>query len=364
LGGFIGFFEHVSLSFIRNKESYFNQLKMKTNPFLLLIISLFLSQGNFAQVFYVDFQNGNDMNIGNVSMPFKTIQKAIEVTNKLTGQGGITIKMMPGLYLLSNRVDINPVRILDDNSKFIIESAIMPGDSSWTPLKMPVIVSCSTNNSETQFDHSTGFLVASSFVEFRGIKFYGNSNPLVSYYYPITRENPNLKNLVVSQCVFIGDKNSSVIQGGIWAHGADVSINHNVFYQCRNAVLLFQNINNSVISNNIVYGAYESAFWMGDDKNLIFKNNIVSNCDYFWIGNPDSKIEFKIANSIISDNQHYRGNWGDGGIKENKKKFIETNINKTNRIFLVERNSERIPLTHLHIMPDSTGSDLSSGIFK
>lgn len=337
---------------------------MKTKLFFLLIISLFLGQANFAQVFYVDSQNGNDMNTGDVKMPFKTIQKAIDIANKLTGQGGITIKMMPGLYLLSNRVDINPVRILGDNSKFIIESAIIPGDSLWTPLKMPVVVSSSTNNSETQFDHSTGFLVASSFVEFRGIKFYGNSNPLVNYYYPITRENPNLKNLVVSQCVFIGEKNSSIIQGGIWAQGADISINHNVFYQCRNAVLLFQNINNTVISNNIIYGAYESAFWMGDDKNLIFEDNIVSNCDYFWTGNPDSKIEFKISNSIISDNQHYSGNWGDSGIKENKVKFIETNINKTNRIFLVGRNSEIIPQMHLHIMPDSINPDLHAGIFE
>jgi hypothetical protein len=336
---------------------------MKTKLFLLLIISLFLCQANFAQVFYVDSQNGNDMNTGDVRLPFKTIQKAIDIANKLTGQGGITIKMMPGLYLLSNRVDINPVRILDANSKFIIESAIMPGDSLWTPLKMPVIVSNSTNNSETQFDHSTGFLVASGFVEFRGIKFYGNSNPLVNYYYPITRENPNLKNLVVSQCVFIGDKNAGIIQGGIWAHGVDININHNVFYQCRNAVLLFQNINNSVIRNNIIYGAYESAFWMGDDKNLKFENNIVSNCDYFWIGDPDSKIEFKISNSIISDNQHYRGSWSDSGVKENKEKFIETNINKTNRISLVERNGERIPHIHLHIMPDSPGHDLDAGIF-
>ncbi len=337
---------------------------MKTKLFFLLTISLFLGQHIFAQVFYVDSQNGNDMNKGDAGMPFKTIQKAIEVTNKLTGQGGITIRIKSGLYLLSNRIDINPVRILDDNSRFIIESAIMPNDSSWTPLKMPVIVSGSANNSETQFDHSTGFLVASSFVEFRGIKFCGNANPLVNYYYPITRENPNLKSLVVSQCVFIGEKNSSIIQGGIWAHGADISIIHNVFYQCRNAVLLFQSINNSIIKNNIIYDAYESAFWIGDDENLIFENNIVSNCDYFWIGNPDNKIDFKISNSIISANQHYRGKWGGNGLRVNEERFIETNINKTNRIFLVERNSESIPLMHLHIMPDSTGRDLHAGIFE
>jgi parallel beta-helix repeat protein len=337
---------------------------MKTRLFLLLIISLILGQTNYAQVFYIDSEKGNDMNAGDVKMPFKTIQKAIEVTNKLTGNGNITIKMEPGLYLLHDKIDINPVRILDENSKLTIESAIIPGDSLWTPLKMPVIISCSKDNSETQFKHSTGFLVASGFVEFRGIKFFGNANPSVRYYYPITRENPNLRHLVVSQCVFIGDKNSSIIQGGIWAHGADININHNVFYQCRNAILLFQNINNSIISNNIIYGAYESAFWMGDDANFKFENNIVSNCDYFWIGNPDSKIEFKISNSIISENHHFRGNWGRTGLTENKQKFIENNINKKDKISLVERDGERIPQTHLHITPKSTGYDLHAGIFE
>ncbi|WP_025866339.1 right-handed parallel beta-helix repeat-containing protein, partial [Prolixibacter bellariivorans] len=249
-------------------------------------------------------------------------------------------------------------------SKLIIESAILPDDSLWTPLKMPVVVSFSANNSETQFQHSTGFLVASDFVEFRGIKFLGNANPLVRYYYPITRENPDLKHLVVSQCVFIGDRNSGIIQGGVWAHGTDININHNVFYQCRNAILLFQNINNSIISNNIIYDAYESALWMGNDENLKFENNIVSNCDYFWIGDPDSKTEFKISNSIISGNQHLRGNWGNTGITESMQKFTENNIDKKANISLVECNSERIPQAHLHIVPGATGYDLNAGIFK
>ncbi len=333
----------------------------------IIVLVLFLTtmyQSVVSQVVYVDSEKGNDMNTGEINLPFKTIQQAIEVTNKLTGKGGITIKIMPGLYLLDDKVDINPVRVMDENSKLIIESAILPGDSSWAPLKMPVIASYSANNSETQFTHSTGFLVASNFVGFRGIKFYGNANPSVRYYYPITREDPNLKGLVVSQCIFIGDKNSSIIQGGIWAHGTEININHNVFFQCRNAILLFQNINKSVISNNIIFGAYESALWMGNDENLTFENNIVSNCEYFWVGDPDSKIEFELSNSIISNNLHFRGSWGKTGLIGSKQKFIEKNVNKKDIITLVECTSERIPQTHLHIVPESTGYNLNAGIFK
>ncbi len=272
------------------------------------ILFILFCQKIIAQDFYINSSTGNDENNGTIEKPFKTISKAIHTANELTGKGSINIKLSPGIYLVQDKAPINPARILNKSDRYKIEALIMPDDSLWTPLKMPVIVSCSANNSETQFQHSTGFLVASDFVEFRGIKFLGNANPSVSYYYPITRENPDLKHLVVSPCVFIGDKNSGIIQGGIWAHRADININHNVFYQCRSAILLFQNISNSVIRNNIIYDAYESAFWMGDDENMKFENNIVSNCDYFWIGNPESKIEYKISNSIISENKHFRGN--------------------------------------------------------
>ena len=331
---------------------------------LTLCTSIYLLASVSAQIFYVDSQNGDNMNTGKADSPLKTIQKAMEVVNTLTGSGDITIKIMPGFYLLDDRIDINPVRVLDENSKLKIEAAILPGDSLWKPASMPVIESFSTNNSKTQFEHSTGFLVASDFVEFRGIKFYGNANPLVKYYYPITRENPDLKNLVVSQCMFIGDRNSAVIQGGIWAHGIDIDINHNVFYQCRNAILLFQNINNSSISNNIIYNAYESAFWMGNDVNMKFENNIISNCNYFWVGDQASKIEYKISNSIISENKHFRGNWGENGLVVSTQKFLETNINKKEKIELIERISEEIPEAHLHVAPETIAYDLDAGIFK
>ncbi|NQU51526.1 MAG: right-handed parallel beta-helix repeat-containing protein [Bacteroidetes bacterium] len=331
---------------------------------MFLCVSLFVLTSVNAQVFYVDLKKGDDMNTGNKGEPFKSIQKAVEKANKLTGTGSITIKLRPGLYVLHDKVDINPVRIFDENSKFIIESEVSPGDSIWKPHKMPVIASMSANNSDTQFKHSTGFLVSSNHTEFKGIKFYGNSNPYVAFYYPISRENPKLEGLKVSQCMFVGAKNSGVIQGGIWAHGADINIDHNVFYQCRNAILLFQEIDNSIISNNIIYDAYESAFWMGNDDNLKFENNIVSNCNYFWVGDPKCEIEFSISNSIISDCKHFVGNWGNKGVTESNKKFMEHNINKEDKIFLIGPEGYTFPQAHLHLKPESIGDDLNAGIFK
>ncbi len=73
--------------------------------------------------------------------------------------------------------------------------------------------SVSGNNSDAQFKHSVGFLVAANNVKFLGIKFTGNANPGVNYYYPITKEDSLLKGLEVSQCYFAGDRYSAPIQG-------------------------------------------------------------------------------------------------------------------------------------------------------
>ena len=83
---------------------------------MFLCVSLFVLTSVNAQVFYVASKKGNDINIGNKGKPFKSIQKAVEKANKLTGTGSITIKLKPGLYVLHDKIDINPVRILDEKS--------------------------------------------------------------------------------------------------------------------------------------------------------------------------------------------------------------------------------------------------------
>ena len=90
--------------------------------------------------------------------PFKTLTKAVQTANELTGKGSINIKLFPGMYILYDKVSINPVRILGDTEKFTIEALIMPDDSNWAPEKIPVIQSISDNNSITQIPHAVGLL--------------------------------------------------------------------------------------------------------------------------------------------------------------------------------------------------------------
>lgn len=337
---------------------------------LILSIALILiiaGQNGFAQELYVDPLKGNDQNRGTRDAPFETLEKAVDIANELTGTGSITIRLFPGVYVINDKVSINPIRIFNDTTRYIIEAVIMPDDQDWSPGKMPVIQSISANNSDTQFPHATGILVAAHNVTIRGLKFVGNPNPEVLYYYPITKEDETLERMEVSQCYFIAGKNSAPIQGGIWAHGPGTDINHCIFYNCRNAILLFKSVQGFSVTYSIIYGAYESAIWMGPiDSEFTFKNNAITQCHYFWVRPENTQPKYRFSDCVITENDYYTGFYTNTGLVEttDNKSFTETNIIKSDKVKLVEKNTEVLPENHLHLVQESVGYKLKAGIFK
>lgn len=340
---------------------------MKRYISILLILTIIIIQQVSAQTIYVDGKKGDNYHNGSADKPYKTLGKAVREANKLTGQGNITIKLMPGVYTLKDKVSINPVRSFNDSTGFTIEAYIMPGDSTWAPRKMPVIQSVSGNNSDTQFPHAAGLYIASDNVRIRGIKFGGNANPKVPYYYPINMMNSKLKGLTVSQCYFIGNRNSAAIQGGIWVQGQDVHISHCVFKECRNAILVFLNSSECSITHNIITDSYESAFWIDANGNSFnFNNNVISNCRYFWVDVFGGE-KYQLSDCIISENDHYLGKWSMeiNDLEESEEHiFTEEHIVKKGVIAQVMRTNAQIPKNHLHLSPESVGYDLNAGIFK
>ncbi|MEM6342908.1 MAG: right-handed parallel beta-helix repeat-containing protein [Bacteroidota bacterium] len=335
--------------------------------FSSLILSLSFSF-TAAQNVYVDALHGEDSNVGSKEAPFQSLARAVHFANTQTGTGNLSIKLNPGLYLLEGRIDINPVRVLHDTARYIIEASVMPDDEGWSPEKMPVIQSISTNNSTTQFPHATGLLVAASHVSIRGLKFLGNAQPEVNYYYPISKEDMSLEDLEVSQCVFVGDKEAAKIQGGVWAHGPKNTISHCVFYGCRNGVLFFNNVRAFTIEHSIIYGAYESAFWFGpEDDDFTFTNNIISHNACFLVGPQDMQYSSPFSNSIISDNQTFVGYWSrdEQAVKSLATPNIKmVGVQRRAKIELTENLDVMLAPKHLHLRQNSDGQVLKAGIFK
>ncbi|GLU54428.1 right-handed parallel beta-helix repeat-containing protein [Dyadobacter frigoris] len=330
----------------------------------LTTILLFLFFQNLsAQTIFVDAIKGNDSGGGTVRAPLASIQKALDQAGGFTGKEAIHIKLLPGLYLLKDRVVIDKMR--NEAIWLTIEAAVMPDDADWEPTKMPVIQSVSANNSVTQFPHSIGFLIASNNIALKGLKFIGNGNPEVKYYYPVNRENESLKGLDISQCYFIGERNSAPIQGSIWAHGAGTHVDHCIFYGCKNALLLFKSISDFSLTNSIIYGAYEAAVWFGAfNSDFIFKNNIVSNCAYFWLRAENTFPKYTFNNSLIINNDGYMGYYAkDGSIPADKNEHIENQIRKSGSLILSEVKTNGLPKDYLNPTKESAGKELGAGIF-
>lgn len=334
---------------------------------IVLICSLYSYCICLSQSIYVDPIHGKDTYIGSLEKPLQSINSAVKTVNNWTGVGEVHIILYPGLYTLTDKVVINPVRVMKDTLRLHIKALYLPDDPDWSPEKMPKIQSISPNNSETQFIHATGLLIASEHVSIKGIKFLGNPNPTVTYYYPISKENQNLADLEVSQCIFIGDKETAPIQGGIWAHGPNNSVSHSIFYECRNAILFFNNVEGFSIKNTIVYGSYESAFWFSrENYKFTFSNNVIVQNNAFLVKPIDTKYSSSFEHSIIAKNITYIGQWSREGKKVipiDNPSIIEKNIIKKATIEMITNKNLKLPNNHLHLTESSDGHGLHVGIF-
>lgn len=211
----------------------------------------------------------------------------------------------------------------------------------------------------------TSFYIDESHVTIRGIKFLGYNYPTKKYY-PISRFDITTTDLIVEQCMFLGDLQSTVIQVSIIARGNSVKVDHCVFYNANNAVVLYGDKPGSSITNCIVYGAIESAIWtVWQNSDFIYKNNIITNRSFYWLIDyyPDDTTTYSIDNCVIVNNQHYQGS---GSMKPITPKFNESNLIKEGDITIRMINNiwEPYPKDHLHIIPGTVGYNLGAGLFK
>ena len=282
-----------------------------------------------------------------------------------SGREPVTILVAPGLYILDKPLKIKPST---GSSRFTIQALVMPGDMGWTPSKMPVIQCVSDSNREGQLRHaSIALAIMRNGVTIGGLKFLGNPHPLSEYYYAIKRRDSSLKDLEISQCYFIGDRYSAPMQGGVFAQGRNIRIDHCTFYGCKNAVMIFLGLQNFSLTHSIIYGAYEGALWYGygpsADAPFIFDHNIVAQSHYFFVGYKGIHPNYIFRNSVITGNSFYMGFNGDIITRDLDNRPHEVNILKSAKLTLREITAGAIPLDYLQPAPGTPGADLDAGIF-
>jgi len=330
---------------------------MKVRFLPVVIVACMISNLAYGQSLYVDPTAGNDTFAGSKEQPLRTIAQAIADSRKFDGRQPIMIKLLPGLHLLTGQVVIDSLPVPHDTSMFSIEAVVLPGDTAWRPEMMPVIQSVSGNNKDYgSFNHCIGFQVERSRVTFRGLKFTGNAHPRVQYYYVIERHKPYLDGLNISHCLFVGEQYSAAIQGAVFAQGPHILIEHCTFYNCKNAVLSFLNVQGFSLTYSIIYGAYEGAIWLGwkeyADLPFIFHHNIIAKSAYAWIGYKATHHHYVFEEAVFAGNGHHIGFNTQPVQEDNTSKRLEHNVVHAGNIVLDDK---------LLLLPGSTGNNLGAG---
>jgi hypothetical protein len=339
---------------------------------LISILAYICRMTVLAQAVYVDSNTGDDNNKGTKEAPVFSIQKAAEIIRSRNNDIYV-IKINPGIYILDKHISVATEKVMTDK-RIVIEASILPGDTSWTPEKMPVIASKAKKGEIPDSYHFVAsFLIDESHVTIRGIKFHGYFYPNTRYF-PVARFNKAKTDLLIEQCMFVGDENISQIQAGVVAHGNDVIIDHCVFYKLRNTVVFYQESGDGIktgngITNSIIFGAKQGVWTAWPDKDFKFENNIVSNCKHVWVKNYfNTAKSYSINNCIIVNNQYYKVISDSlGMLAPGEFEIRETNVIKEGEISLrlIENNVDKpLPVDYLHVIPGSLGYNMGAGLFK
>jgi hypothetical protein len=333
--------------------------------------------GEGATVIHVSALEGSDRNQGAADKPVKTLKRAASLAGASKGEGGVIIKAAPGVYNLAETVVLGGSRRFTKEARLTIVASVLPDDPKWRPSMMPVITSTASPRklaSGGRGSKTLGFYVATSHVTIRGLKFLGSPVPC-NRYYPIRRDGADMKDLLVSQCVFIGDRNSAPIHVAIIAKGHSFVVDHCIFYHCKIGPLFWSASggtgNGCAVRYSIMYGSYDAAFWTcrpGED--FEFRNNIAAKSGTFHMRELGTTRKYRFSDCVVVDSKRWEAYCKAGQSVTPIRKSIpreEHNVVKAGKVTLEKDEKQKDYLNKtrnfLHVLPGTLGSDLGAGLF-
>jgi hypothetical protein len=336
---------------------------------VLVVTTLMRSVG--AETLCVDGLNGSDTNPGTKEKPLRTIGRAAAIVNSSAEPGPTIIKIVPGIYDLNQTVVFKNTRPYTEKDRLIIEASILPDDPQWNPALMPIILSTEDPRSQGNLNTLTAtysLKIKISHVTIRGLKFLGNPLPN-NWHCPVERIGENLDDLVVTQCMFVSNRDTSDIYCAALATGDRFVVDHCIFYNCHACTVFWDGTEGIPGKNNamrycIVDGAYISGVWTCQTvEDFEFHHNIITRSKYFWMRKPDDKQRYQLYDCIVTNNKYYSGygiESGPTGRTGPEVTYEEKNVIKEGKVIL---EKDKRAKNYLHVVPGTLGSHLSAGLF-
>jgi hypothetical protein len=360
---------------------------------LLSVTSQRLSAQNVFPI-YVNPNTGLDSNPGTKALPLKTLPAAAKKANENTGSEAITIFLAKGVYALTEPSVLHPTnRQFTKAARLTIRAEILPDESAWDTGSMPTLIHTMPLSDDWMGQKDPfggamyGIKVEVSHVTIQGLKILGApviespQKGRIIRVYPITRPNPKLEDLEITQCLFAGDEVNIPNHLGIIANGNGIVVDHCIFYNLKQAIVYWSGGSTGhVMRNTLIYGGYGCGVWTSAIANdFVFENNVIANSRYAWISQLGrdrgqealkdvkitSNILYQVNNSLFAGNKKITGTGG--GPQLNFKdidpillKFNNTKI--TDQV--VELDYDQSSKNFLHPVAGSEASKIGAGLFK
>lgn len=344
-----------------------------TFSLLLFVMSVLFVQ---AEQLYVNPQTGNDANSGLKTHPLKTLIEAAKRVNLNKEQSPTTIILSEGVHLLTQTVMFTNDKYTLTN-RLVIRAEVMPDDVNWTPQKMPVVVTAVPLMPGVGGEEAKGIQPEVSHVTVEGLRFSGS--PDYSYIdgdnlrrsYPIWRDGKKLDDLLVTQCLFAGDRDVLPLHVGVIANGYGLVIDHCVFFNCKNPVVFWKTDGGTGSRNamrySLVYGSYFSGVWTTqstDGDYFDFHHNVIANSSTVWIREKGSTRRYKASDSLFTGFTNLAG-YGSGPLSGNDATSTDfltmKNIQTTGTVKIEKDQSKR---NYMQLAEGSIGSNIKAGLFK
>ena len=285
------------------------------------------------------------------------------------------VVVAPGLYVLSQTALFQNSKPYTATDRLIIRAEKLPDDPSWHPQLMPTIVTAVPLVADDAGEAGSGIRIEVSHATIQGLRFTGGLDYFykgpkqIRRSYPIWREGSNLDDLLVKQCVFIGDEQVMPLHVGVIANGNGLVIEHDVFYNVRNAVVFWKadggTSRGNAMRNCLVYGASMSGIWtvQTDGDDFDFRNNVIANSRVVWMRERGGTRHYKAVSSMFAGDENLAayGAGATGSITQTDSSFLSLqDMRLEGKVDLVMDRGER---DYLHIRKGSTGSEVGAGLF-
>lgn len=349
-----------------------NGHEMRGICFVVQVMAILVPFGDvIGETVYVDSKRGLDANAGTEQRPVKTLARAAAIVNASREAGPTTIRARPGIYALGESVVLNADRSYTPEERLTIEATLNPDDPAWTVASMPIILSVEDPRQAEdapKLTQSYGLRIKNSHVTVRGLKFLGN--PLAAHWYcALECLGPEMKDVLVTQCVFIGSADALDIYCAFISDGHQIVLDHCIFFDCCASAVFWDGGRGVIGTGNtmrycIVDGARLAAVWTCDTaEDFEFHHNIITRCQYAWMRKRGEPRTYRLRDSIITDNAHSSGYGVESGATGEtgpEVSWREERVTKVGQVVLEKNRDDR---RYLHARPGTLGSKLGAGLF-